>query len=336
MRLLKPLTVTAAMALSIAGLAACSGDSGMSGASGDSNASGADSSAGNKTIAVVAKGYASPFWAAVKSGVEAAGADLGYEVTFNGPDTETDVTRQNDQLNQALVKNPAALAFAALDSTAQSSILQQFADSNIPVVAFDSGVPGSDIPLTTVATDNKAAAAEGAKQLAERIEKKGKVAIVCHSQTSLTGQDREQGFRDWMKENAPEVEIVEVQYNNSDQAVAQQQSAAILQAHPDLVGIFATDDDGAVAAAQATKTAGRDSEVKVVGFDSGKPQIELIKEGVIVGSITQNPYQMGYDTIVAVDKALKGEKLEKFTDSGFYWYDSTNLEDPDIKKAIYE
>lgn len=331
MRLNKPLALVAALALSTVSLGACSGANAPS--SGASDAPAADGS--NKSIAVVAKGYASPFWAAVKSGVEAAGKDLGYEVTFNGPDNETDVTRQNDQLNQALVRTPAALAFAALDSTAQSSVLQQFADAGIPVVAFDSGVPGSDIPLTTVATDNKAAAGEGAKNLADLIGKKGKVAIICHSQTSLTGQDREQGFREWLTANAPDIEVVEVQYNNSDQAVAQQQAGAILQAHPDLAGLFATDDDGAVAAAQAAKTAGR-NDVKIVGFDSGKPQLELIKEGVIAGSITQNPYQMGYDTIVSVDKVLKGETLEKFTDSGFYWYDAKNLDDPDIQKAVYE
>lgn len=309
-------------------LAACGKDSGGSG--------GSEGSGGKKTIAVVAKGYASPFWAAVKAGSMDAGKELGYEVTFNGPDTETDVPRQNDQLQQALVKSPGALVFAALDSQAQGTVLQQFADANIPVVAFDSGVPGSEIPKTTVATDNKAAAAEGAKHLAELMGNKGKVAIVCHSQTSVTGQDREQGFREWVKENAPDIEVVDVQYNNSDQAVAQQQSAAIIQAHPDLGGIFATDDDGAVAAAQAAETAGVDGKVKIVGFDSGKPQMDLITKGTIAGSITQNPYKMGYDAVATAIKVMDGESVEKFIDSGFYWYDKDNMNDPDIQKAVYE
>lgn len=323
MRFKKILGVAAALAISTTGLAACGGGGG--GAAGD-----------GKTIAVVAKGYASPFWAAVRAGSEQAGKDLGYTVTFNGPDTETDVPRQNDQLNQALVKRPAALVFAALDSDSQGTVLQQFQDASIPVVAFDSGVPGSEIPKTTVATNNKEAAAEAAKNLTELIGKKGKVAIVCHSQTSVTGQDREKGFKEWVEKNAPEVQIVDTQYNNSDQAVAQQQAAAILQANPDLVGIFATDDDGAVAAAQAAETAGVESTVKIVGFDSGKPQLDLIKKGTIVGSVTQNPYEMGYQAVVAADKVLKGESLEKFIDSGFYWYDKSNLDDEKIKKAVYE
>lgn len=203
MRFKKILGVAAALAISTTGLAACGGGGG--GAAGD-----------GKTIAVVAKGYASPFWAAVRAGSEQAGKDLGYTVTFNGPDTETDVPRQNDQLNQALVKRPAALVFAALDSDSQGTVLQQFQDASIPVVAFDSGVPGSEIPKTTVATNNKEAAAEAAKNLTDLIGKKGKVAIVCHSQTSVTGQDREKGFKEWVEKNAPEVQIVDTQYNNSD------------------------------------------------------------------------------------------------------------------------
>lgn len=311
-------------------LAGCGNDS-----NGGGNGGGGDKG-GEKEIAIVAKGYASPFWAAVKKGCEDGGKEYGYKVTFNGPDTETDVPRQNDQLNQAIVRNPVALGFAALDSEAQGSVLQQFADKNIPVIAFDSGVPGSDIPKTTVATNNKGAAAEAAEHMAELIGKKGKVAIICHSQTSLTGQDREQGFRDWMKDNAPDVEIVDVQYNNSDQAVAQQQSAAILQAHPDLAGMFSTDDDGAVGAAQSVKTAGRTGQVVVVGFDSGKPQMELIRSGEIAGSVSQNPYMMGKQTIEMADKVLKGESLEKFVDSGSFWYDKTNIDDEKFKDALYE
>lgn len=317
------LALTAAAGL---GLAACGKD-----AAGGSGTAGA-----GRSIAVVAKGYASPFWAAVKAGCLDAGKDLGYEVSFNGPDNESDVPRQNDQLQQALVKSPAALVFASLDSEAQATALQQFADAGVPVVAFDSGVPGSSIPVSTVATDNKAAAAEAAKHLAELVGGTGKVAILCQSQTSVTGQDREQGFRDWLGANAAGIEVVDVQYNNSDQALAQQQAAAILQAHPDLSGLFATDDDGAVAAGQAVETAGLAGTVKVVGFDSGKPQMDLITKGTIAGSVTQNPYKMGYDAVATAVQVIDGASVETFIDSGYYWYDATNMDDPDIRKAVYD
>lgn len=337
MRVSRTLAIATAVALSALTLGACSGTgSGASSGASSGAASGATSSGGAISVAVIAKGYASPFWATVKSGADAAGKELGVQVSFNGPDSETDTPRQNDLLNQTLVTHPSALVFAALDSTAQASVLKQFKDASIPVVAFDSGVPGSDIPVTTVATNNKAAAATAAQHLSELIGAKGKVAIICNSQTSVSGQDRENGFRDWLKKNAPDVQVVDVQYNNSDQAIAQQQAAAILQANPDLAGIFATDDDGSVAAATAVKTANRTDSVKVVGFDSGKPQMDLITQGVISGSITQNPYQMGHDAVAKAVEAVKGTKLEAFYDSGYLWYDAKNINDADVQRAVYE
>ena len=95
--------------------------------------------------------------------------------------------------------------------------MQQAKDDNIPVIAFDSGVD-SDMPVTTAATDNLAAAAEAAKHMAEAVGHEGKVAMVVHDQTSVTGLQRRDGFVDYMKENEPNIEIVDIQYGGGDQA----------------------------------------------------------------------------------------------------------------------
>lgn len=285
-------------------------------------------------IAVVAKGYASPFWAAVKEGAFAAGDDLGVNVTFSGPDTESDVVRQVDQINLAHVMHPDAFVFAALDSSASVIALEQFEESGIPVVAFDSGVPNSDIPISTVATNNRAAAAAAAERMVELTGGEGEVAILAQTSTSVTGIDRRDGFIDYLAENAPGLTVVDVQYNDSDQAKAEQQASAIIQAHPNLSGIFATDDDGAVAAAQTARRAGAD--LHIIGFDSGAVQVQLIREGEMVGSVTQNPYLMGYIAVETAVKAANGEDVEPVIDSGFYWYDATNWQDEDIQKAIYD
>ncbi|MDP9806453.1 ribose transport system substrate-binding protein [Trueperella bonasi] len=285
-------------------------------------------------IAVVAKGYASPFWAAVQSGAFAAGEDLGVNVTFNGPDTESDVVRQVDQINLAHVMAPDAFVFSALDSSASVIALEQFVESGIPVVAFDSGVPGSDIPISTVATNNRAAAAAAAAHMIELTGGEGEVAILAQSSTSVTGTDRRDGFVDHLAEHAPDLKVVDIQYNDSDQAKAEQQASAIIQAHPNLSGIFATDDDGAVAAAQTARRVGAD--VHVIGFDSGAVQVQLVREGHMAGAVTQNPYLMGYIAVETAVKAARGEEVEPVIDSGFYWYDAENLDDPDIQKAIYD
>lgn len=289
---------------------------------------------GRMDIAVVAKGYASPFWATTKAGAMAAGRDLGVDVTFNGPDTESDVVRQVDQLNLAYAMKPNALVVAALDESASVVALRQFKDRGIPVVAFDSGVPGSDIPVTTVSTDNYGSAREAAKHMVELAGGKGELAVLGTSATSVTGRERRDGFVDYIKENAPGMKVVAIEYNESDQAKAESQASAILQAHPHLAGIFATDDDGAVAAGQTVARSGKN--VIVVGYDSGKVQQDMIRNGEIAGSVTQNPYQMGYRAVTQAVRVTQGEKMPQKIDSGFAWYDAKNIDDPKIREALYD
>src|SRR3954452_15215817 len=147
-------------------------------------------------IAIVSKGFQHQFWQAVKKGADEEAQKEGARITFEGPPTEQDIEQQVTMLTNALQKNPDALGFAALDSKASAPLMDQAKSQKIPVIAFDSGVD-SDVPLTTAATDNKAAAAEAAKPLAPLIGNKGKVGVVVHDQTSRSGIDRRDGFLEW-------------------------------------------------------------------------------------------------------------------------------------------
>lgn len=258
------------------------------------------------------------------------------EITFEGPDTEADVDQQIQQLQAALDKSPAAMGFAALDSQAASPLLQQAKDAGIPVIAFDSGVE-SDIPLATAATDNLAAAAEAAKHMADAIGNEGKVALVIHDQTSLTGQQRRDGFVDYMEKNEPNIEIIDIQYGGGDQAKSADLAKAILAANPDLKGIYGSNEGSAIGVVQAVKEPGIDpSKLAVVGFDSGKAQMDAIRDGLMIGSITQNPVGIGYETLKAAVEALEGKKVPKSIDTGYYWYDAATIDDAKIAAVLYE
>ncbi|MFF2273143.1 ABC transporter substrate-binding protein [Agromyces sp. NPDC058136] len=310
-------------------LAGCASDGGDQGAGGDSG--------GDKPyVALVSKGFQHQFWQAVKTGAEQAAEEFDVEITFEGPDTEADVDQQIQMLQTALDKSPAAIGFAALDSQAAGPLLQQAKDANIPVIAFDSGVD-SDIPLTTAATDNLAAAAEAAKHMADAVGHEGKVALVVHDQTSVTGQQRRDGFVDYMEENEPNIEIVDIQYGGGDQAKSADLAKAILAAHPDLKGIYGSNEGSAIGVVQAVKELGMDaSTLAVVGFDSGKAQMDAIRDGLMTGAITQNPIGIGYETVKAAVEAIDGKKLPKTIDTGFYWYDATNIDDEEIQAVLYE
>ncbi|GAA1802242.1 ABC transporter substrate-binding protein [Agromyces neolithicus] len=315
-----------AAALILAGCASDGGDQGTGG----------DASGDKPYVALISKGFQHQFWQAVKTGAEQAAEEFDVEVTFEGPDTEADVDQQIQMLQTALDKSPAAIGLAALDSQAASPLLQQASDSNIPVIAFDSGVE-SDIPLTTAATDNLAAAAEAAKHMADAIGNEGKVALVVHDQTSVTGQQRRDGFVSYMEENEPNIEIVDIQYGGGDQAKSADLAKAIIAAHPDLKGIYGSNEGSAIGVVQAVKELGVDpATLAVVGFDSGKAQMDAIRDGLLIGAITQNPVGIGYETVKAAVAAISGEDLPETIDTGFYWYDASKIDDDEIQAVLYE
>ena len=284
-------------------------------------------------IALISKGFQHQFWQAVKAGADQAAKDLGVTVTFEGPETESQVDRQMDMLAAALSRNPDAIGFAALDSQAATPLLQQAKDAGIPVIAFDSGVD-SDIPLTTATTDNVAAAALAADVMAELIGGSGKVAIVAHDQTSRTGIDRVEGFSNRIKDAYPNIEVVSVQYGGGDQLQSTEITKSILLANPDLKGIFGANEGSVLGVANGKQELG--SSVVIIGYDSGAAQKALIESGVIAGAITQNPVGIGYQTVAAAVAALKGETLPPVIDTGFYYYDKDTMADPEIAAVLYD
>ncbi len=285
-------------------------------------------------IPVISKGFQHQFWQAVKAGAEQAAVDYGVEITFEGPETEAMVDKQIEMIEAAMAKNPSAICLAALDSQAVIPLLQRAQEAGIPVIGFDSGVD-SDIPVATAATDNVAAAAAAADKMAEAIGGKGQVAVIVHDQTSRTGIDRRDGFVNQMKDKYPEIEVVDVQYGEGDQLKSTELAKTIMQAYPELKGFFGANEGSIIGVLNAAKELGK-SDLKIIGFDSGKQQIDAINAGTEMGAVSQDPIGIGYKAVEAAVKAIKGETVEKNIDTGFVWYDKTNIADEDVKSRLYE
>src|SRR6202048_1921304 len=266
-------------------------------------------------IPLVSKGFQHQFWQAVKLGAEQAAKEHNVRITFEGPETEAMVDKQIDMLSAALAKKPQALGIAALDSKAAIPLLKRAQAGKIPVIAFDSGVD-SDIPLTTCATDNLAAAALAADKMAEAIGNAGEVGVIVHDQTSRTGIDRRDGFLNEMKTKHPNVKIVSVQYGGGDHLKSAENRKAMIQANPNLKGIFGANEGSAEGAAIGVKESGK--KLVLIGYDSGKEQKEDINSGLMAGAITQNPVGIGKCVVDSAVKALKGEKLPKKGGTGFF------------------
>jgi len=310
-------------AVAIAAVAACS-DAATGGSGGDKQL----------YIALVSKGFKHQFWQAVKAGAEQGAKEFNVKVTFEGAQEEGNVDQQIQLLQTVLDKHPDAVGFAAIDSQAAGPLMEQAKNDKIPVIAFDSGVD-SDVPVTTASTDNLAAAAEAAKHMAEAIGHEGKIAMIVHDQTSVTGVQRRDGFKDYLAKNEPKIKIADIQYQG-DPLKATDVAKAIIAANPDLKGMYGSNEGAAIGIVHAVKERGIQGKLTIVGFDSGKDQIDAINSGLMAGAITQNPVGIGYETVKAAVAVIKGQTVPKTIDTGFYWYDKTNITDPKIAAVLYQ
>jgi len=139
-------------------------------------------------IPVISKGFQHQFWQAVKLGAEKAAVDYNVDITFEGPETEAMVDKQVEMFQTALDKKPAAICLAALDTKALIPLLEKAKAAGIPVIGFDSGVD-SDIPVTTAATDNIAAAAMAADKMAATMTP-ARIRLVEESRWSPEARNR--------------------------------------------------------------------------------------------------------------------------------------------------
>jgi ribose transport system substrate-binding protein len=287
-------------------------------------------------IPLISKGFQHQFWQAVKTGAELEAAELGVEITFEGPASETEVQAQLDMFQTALDRNPDAIGYATLDPEACVSYMEQAKERGIPVVQFDAGC-NSDYPLNLAATDGKAAGAIAADNMARLLGEEGEVAIVGHSQINQTGVERRDGFVDRMAEAYPNVTIVDVQYGDGDHLKSADIAKAMIAAHPNLKGLYATNEGSAIGIVNAVTELGLPiGQLIIVGFDSGKAQVDAVVSGVMAGAITQDPIGIGRAVVRNAVAAIRGETLPKFTDTGAFWYDSTNYTDANIAAVLYE
>lgn len=292
-------------------------------------------------IAVVVKNTKTGFWKNVKKGMDDAVEDLnekmGYKgedkikISFEGPGNETDVESQINIIDAVLSENPSILCLAAIDMESCQPQVEEATLNGIPVVVLDSGVKSEQVNAIC-ATDNYAAGIEAAKKMAEALGEKGQVAIMAHVETSESSQKRVAGFTDEMK-NHPEIEIVNISYENEETSMSEL-AEAVLKLYPEVKGYYCTNEIATNKVLDIVNTS--DKEVKVIGFDSGEKQIKAVKDGVELGMFAQNPYGMGYATIVAGVRADQGLENDAFINTGYQWIDSTSIELPEYKNYLYK
>lgn len=286
-----------------------------------------------KVIAVVPKATSHLFWVSIHAGAAAAGNDLGVEVDWNGPATETDYSRQIQIVDSMIARRVDGLALAAQDRTALDASLDRAAREGIPVTVFDSGVDSTNY-MTFVATNNYEAGQMAARKMAELLNRKGSIAMVQHVPGSNSTTEREHGFEETMAKEFPHIQIVQKQYGMSDRSKAMAAAENILTAHPNLDGIFASTEPSSVGTSLALKSRHLDGKIKFVAFDATDSMIEDLKGGTIDALVAQDPFRIGYEAVQTLVDKLNGKTPPKRIDLSAHVIVKSDLEKPEIKLLL--
>lgn len=316
-------------------LAGCGGQPSAPAAPGSASTQqpGAASPAGGRLdVAVIPKSLSHQFWMTVKAGAEAAGKEMNANILWQGTSKETEVVQQINIVQDMINRKVDAIVLAACDENALVDTIVQAMNSGIPVVTIDSGVV-SDKPLSFVATDNIAGAKAAAEVLAKLIGEEGPVGLIPFVPGAATSEMRERGFKEGIQA-FPKIQLVATLYCMSDVAKGMDVTQDMLTSQPNLKGIFAANEAGAIGAAQAIKAAGKTGVVKLVAFDASEEELAALKEGVIQALIVQNPFKMGYVGVKAALDAIQGKQVEKRIDTGVTVVTLENLNTPEIQKLL--
>jgi ribose transport system substrate-binding protein len=284
-----------------------------------------------KRITFIPKGRTHLFWQSVHAGaVAAAEENPGYRIVWNGPASETDYEGQVEIMESAINQHVDAICVAPIDRRILVAMVERATNSGIPVIVFDSPVD-TDVFTSQVATNNTEGGLLAGDRMGTILGGKGKVAEVAVQPGSASTMAREQGFEDKLKEVYPGVQLVAKQYGMADFAQSLKVAENMIAATPDLNGMFASNESSSVGAVRALKDR---RDIKLVGFDSSPQLVEALRDGTVDSLVVQDPFQMGYKSMVAAVTKLKGGSPEHIQNIRPTLVTRDNVDTPEIQKKI--
>ena len=321
-RKLLALFLSLAMALS---LAACGGDS--NGGSGSSSGTGSGStqpaqdaaepdggdqaSGDGFSVGIVVKSLDNDYYTTLKNGAEDRAAELGVDLTFVAPNAETDVQSWVNMVSDLIAAKVSVLAVCPVDDAACRPVIREAGEAGIKVIAVDNDT-AYEGKLSFIGTSNYDAAKLGGEYCAGQIGSGGSAVVLRGPTGSSNHDEREQGFVDALK--AGGVNILEIKDANCVAETAMNAIEDFITVYDKIDLVICTNDLMAIGAQRAVAAAGLDT--KVFGFDGSADVCQGTLDGIYLGTVAQDPYQMG---VLAIDNALalyNGETIESRIDSG--------------------
>ncbi len=298
--------------------------------------------------------------------------ELGYEgkdkvkLAYNGPAEAESVDEQVNILDEELARYPTAVAISIADTKACEVQFDLAAENNIPVVAFDSGSEYKGL-MAMVSTDNQKASQEAAQHMAEELDGEAEIVVIAHDSKSETALIRENVFAETIQSSYPQFQVAAYRMDEMQRTVADEINEGkyligegepsgeplaeesriapesvtkenvidyIVKKHPNARGYYATNGESVMTVADGLSRAGIEDAV-LMGYDADKKELEALKDGRISGLIVQNPYGMGYASVIAASRAALQIGNEAWIDTGYTWVTKENAEDEKIQEILY-
>ncbi|KUL25929.1 substrate-binding domain-containing protein [Streptomyces regalis] len=247
-----------------------------------------------------------PFFVQIRAGAQAEAEKLGVDLTVT--DAQNDASQQANQLQNFTSEGLGTIIVNPVDSDAVTPAAKAVNQSDIPLVAVDRSVNNA-ATAALVASDNVTGGKLAAKSLAEKLGGKGTIVILQGQAGTSASRERGSGFAEGLKAY-PGIEVVAKQPADWDRTKGLDVMTNLLQANPDIDGVFAENDEMALGAIKALGAKAGKS-VQVIGFDGTADGLQAVEAGTLYASVAQQPTELGRIAVQNAVKAAEGDKVEK-------------------------
>ncbi len=281
-------------------LAACSMDA--PGSSSKEEGGEGETTKGDYTIGFSVSTLNNPFFVTLNEGAEAKAAELGATLTV--VDAQDNASKQASDVEDLIQQQVDLILINPVDSEAVAAAVESANAANIPVITVDRSAAGGEV-VSHIASDNTAGGEMAAEYLISIVGKDAKVAELEGVPGSSAARERGEGFNNIA---ADSLDVVAKQTANFNRAEGLSVMENILQANPDVTGVFAHNDEMALGALEAIEAAGKD--IVVIGFDATDDAVKAVEDGRLAGTVAQKPAMIGEMAVESAVKSLDGEKVE--------------------------
>ena len=247
----------------------------------------------------------SDFWKIARKGTEKADTELtDVAVAFKTTNTGA-VDEQNGLVRHALdVEEADAIAISPIDPTAQKTVINNAAKRAL-VITQDSDAPDTDRALY-IGADNRAAGRQAGDLIRKALPQGGKIMVFVGKREVQNAKDRFEGLKEALQ--GSNVVVIDLMTDDADAGNARNNAYEALKKNPDIAGMVGLWSYNGPAIVQALRPEGKLGKVQIVCFDDDRETLTAIKDGSIFGTVAQQPFEYGYQTVKAAEQILKGDR----------------------------